>query len=511
MVSYPRVCRSPAGWTVQSEQARHHAATASAEHRRRARQDLGGPAPAVRRRGRGAAIRRLGPAPAVRRRGRGAAAVAERLLGRVAHGRLSPLPVGLRFWDGSALPADGAPTVLVRDPAALAHLLRAPGQLGLARAWVEGSLDIDGDLEAVLRTRDTFVGLTLTAADRARLAAATLRLGGPGLLRPPPVPAIEARLRGRRRSLERDRDAVRHHYDLSNRFYRLLLGPTMVYSCAYFATPSDSLEAAQERKLDLICRKLQLSEGERLLDIGCGWGSLLIHAAARYGVTAVGVTLSEPQARLARARAAAAGLRGRVEVRVQDYRQVADGPFDKIASVGMYEHVGRAQLGRYVGAVRRLLRPGGLFLNHGITRLAPHPPEPDAFISRYVFPDGELHPLTDIMGALHAAGFETRDAESLREHYPLTLRRWSANLTAHRDQAIAEIGPQRERAWRLYLVASALGFEAGDISVYQVLAARPGAPHGLPLDRTQLLRGRRGTAPATGRTRSQTGATGGRA
>jgi cyclopropane-fatty-acyl-phospholipid synthase len=397
--------------------------------------------------------------------------------------------VTLRFWDGSELRGDDVSdrVVILRDPSALAHLLRSPGQLGLARAWVEGSLDIEGDLESVLRARGAFAGVRVSPPDRARLAAAALRALGPRALKPPPIPPIEARLHGRRHWLTRDRDAVRHHYDVSNRFYQLVLGPTMVYSCAYFDTPDGTLEAAQERKLDLICRKLRLAEDERLLDVGCGWGSLVIHAAAHYGASAVGVTLSEPQAELARERVAAAGLQDRVEIRVQDYREVADGPYDKIASVGMYEHVGRAELGRYARVVARLLRPGGLFLNHGITRLVAHRPEADAFISHYVFPDGELHPVTDMLAVMQSAGFEIRDVESLREHYPLTLRRWVANLSAHRDEAIAEVGPQRERVWRLYMLGSALGFEAGEISVHQALAAKPGAPHGLPLTRAKLL------------------------
>ncbi len=421
---------------------------------------------------------------------RGVAAAAHRALGEVGDGRLSRPPVTIRFWDGSELPSDGTAVVVVRDPTAVAHLLHAPGQLGLARAWVEGSVDVDvdGDLEAVLRGRSTFTGIELSAADLARLGLTALRVCGAPMLRRPPIPAIEARVRGRRRSLARDRDAVRHHYDVSNRFYRLVLGPTMVYSCAYFANVDDTLEVAQERKLDVICRKLRLAEGERLLDIGCGWGSLAIHAATQYGVTAVGVTLSEAQAHLARARVAEAGLQDRVVIRVQDYREVADGPFDKIASIGMYEHVGHAELSRYAHTVANLLRPGGLFLNHGITRLAPHAPEPDAFVSRYVFPDGELHPVTDIMSAVHAAGLEIRDAESLREHYALTLRRWVANLAANRHEAIAEVGSPRERVWRLYMLGSALGFEADEISVYQVLTARPGGRHGLPLDRGELLR-----------------------
>jgi cyclopropane-fatty-acyl-phospholipid synthase len=416
----------------------------------------------------------------------------------VAGGRLALPPVTLRFWDGSELrgQADVPATVVLRDPGALIHVLRAPGQLGLARAWVDGSLDVDGDIEAVLRTREAFARVDLSPVDRARLAREAVRVLGTRLLHPPPIPAIEARLSGRRHWIARDRAAVRHHYDVSNRFYELVLGPSMVYSCAYFATPGETLEAAQERKLDLICRKLRLREGERFLDIGCGWGSLLMHAAAHYGARGVGVTLSEPQAELARERVALAGLTERVEIRVQDYREIPDEPFDKIASVGMYEHVGRAELARYAGTVAQLLRPGGLFLNHGITRLVPHAPEPDPFISRYVFPDGELHPLADVVDALQGATLEVRDVESLRDHYGPTLRRWGANLAAHRDEAIREIGPQRERVWRLYMLGSALGFEAGEISLHQVLAARPGAPHGLPLMRADCY-------PATAPTRSR--------
>jgi cyclopropane-fatty-acyl-phospholipid synthase len=414
-----------------------------------------------------------------------------RTLRSVADGRLAELPVTLRFWDGSQLPAaeraGDAPVVFVSGPTAIAHLVHAPGQLGLARAWLNGALELDGDLEAVLATRARFRNLRIPLSERVRLVLAASRIAGPGALRRPPVPPIEASVSGRRHSLTRDRAAVRHHYDVSNRFYRLVLGPSMVYSCGYFATPGDSLEVAQERKLDLICRKLRLAPGERLLDIGCGWGSLLLHAAAHYGVRAVGVTLSEPQAQLARVRAREAGLGDRVEVRVADYRQTADGPFDKIASVGMYEHVGRSELDRYVRVVKGLLAPGGLFLNHGIASLASQQSGPDTFIARYVFPDGELHPVTDLMSSMQAAGLEIRDAESLREHYPLTLRRWAANVQARQADAISEVGEARVRIWRLYMLASAQAFEAGDITVYQTLAVNHDAPHDLPLDRAELL------------------------
>jgi len=417
-----------------------------------------------------------------------------RTLAGIADGRFERLPVTLRFWDGSVLESvrADAPVVDVRDTSAIGHLLHAPNQIGLARAWVSGGLAVadDSELEAVLRLRGEFGTLALTAAERVRLVAAAVRVAGPAVLRRPPVPAIEARRPGRLHSLGRDRAAIEHHYDVSNAFYRLLLGPSMVYSCAYFDHPGESLDAAQERKLDLICRKLRLAPDERLLDIGCGWGSLLIHAAERYGVRGVGVTLSPSQAALARERIAAAGLADRIEIRVQDYREIRDDPFDKIASVGMYEHVGRAELQHYAETLHSLLRPGGLVLNHGIARLHSEPPPPDTFLTRYVFPDGELHPVTDVMGAMQVAGLEVRDVESLREHYTLTLRGWLANLAARRTQAQAEIGSAREAVWRLYMLGSALGFEAGDITVYQVLGTRAGADHELPLRRAQWLRER---------------------
>ena len=433
-------------------------------------------------------LRHVGPPSS---RGSDVALSAGRALRSVAGGRLGTLPVTLRFWDGSELtaeePSGDAPKLIIHSPAAIADLLHAPGQIGLTRAWLNGTLELDGDLEAVLRTRQRFQDLHISPSERARLALAAARIAGLEALRRPPVPSIEASLAGQRHTPARDREAVRHHYDVSNDFYRLVLGPSMVYSCAYFATPDDTLEEAQERKLDLICRKLSLTPGERFLDIGCGWGSLVLHAARNYDVRSVGITLSGPQAQLARARIREAGLDDQVEVRVADYREVLDGPFDKIASVGMYEHVGRRELDSYVHAVRRLLAPGGVFLNHGIARLDSRPSGPNTFITRYVFPDGELHPVSDLIGALQTAGLEPRDLESLREHYPLTLRRWAANLEAHRDLAIADAGEARERVWRLYMLACAQAFEAGEITVYQTVATQPEARHPLPLDRTELL------------------------
>jgi cyclopropane-fatty-acyl-phospholipid synthase len=270
-----------------------------------------------------------------------------------------------------------------------------------------------------------------------------------------------------------------------------------VYSCAYFSESDDSLEEAQLRKLDLICRKLALRPGDRVLDIGCGWGSLVIHAATHYGARAVGITLSESQARTARERIRAAGVSDLCEIRVEDYREIADGPYDAIASVGMYEHVGREQLSAYGTTVVRLLRPGGTFLNHGIVRLLDAELPRKRFIDRFVFPDGDLHPLDVLLQALRDAGLEVRDVEALREHYGLTLRAWLANLARNRDAAIAAAGPERERVWRLYMTGTARAFERGELSVVQTLALMPGATHRLPLDRRGLLgkRAGEGTAP----------------
>jgi cyclopropane-fatty-acyl-phospholipid synthase len=423
----------------------------------------------------------------------GVAAILAPVARRVAGGALATLPFGVRFWDGSELPGppqeaggEPRPTVLVRSPRALERALREPNELGFGRAWVAGELDVEGDLEQAMRLAQQVRGARLTAADRLRILRAARAVGALHLRGPTPPAAETVRRRGRKHTLSRDRAVIQHHYDVSNRFYRLMLGPTMVYSCAYFADPDDTLEEAQERKLDVICRKLRLREGDRLLDVGCGWGSLVIHAATRYGARAVGVTISEAQAELARERVREAGVADRCEIRLADYREVDDGPYDKIASVGMYEHVGRDQLPVYVERLGRLTRPGGLVLNHGITRLHSGQTGKKSFVWRYVFPDGELHPVSAIVDELQRGGLEVRDVESIREHYAFTLRRWVANLIAHHDEAAAEAGEERERVWRLYMTGSALSFERGDIGVYQVLAVRPEAPHELPLARADV-------------------------
>jgi cyclopropane-fatty-acyl-phospholipid synthase len=390
-------------------------------------------------------------------------------------------PWRLRAWDGSEAGPAGAPVLAVRSPRAVRRLLWAPGELGLVRAYVAGEIDLEDDVFPTLEALSPVGRLSSTAAfarpgpaqwlDVARTAAA---LGGVG--RPPAPPPEEfRRRRGRAHSRRRDAAAIAHHYDVSNDFYALVLGPTMVYSCALWTDPGTGLDAAQEAKLDLVCRKLGLRPGMRLLDVGCGWGSLALHAAQRYGVDVVGITLSAPQADLARQRVAAAGLDGRVTIRVQDYRDVADEPFDAISSIGMAEHVGRAALGGYVRALHGLLRPGGRLLNHAISWTAPQATwDDDTLVARYVFPDGEILPLSLTVAALTDAGFDLLDVEGLRRHYALTLRAWVERLEKQWDAAVALTSEGRARVWRLYMAASALSFEAGKLGVDQVLVQRRG-------------------------------------
>jgi cyclopropane-fatty-acyl-phospholipid synthase len=381
------------------------------------------------------------------------------------------IPVGVEAYDGSrAGPADAATTLVIRSPDAVRRVLTAPGELGLARAYVAGDLDLRGSIWDLLALRDRVPGVRLSPRVLRRLVD---ELGGWRQVRRLPPPREEARLRGRRHSPQRDAAAISHHYDVSNEFYRLVLGPSMTYSCAVFRHPDDSLEEAQANKYELICRKLGLEPGMRLLDVGCGWGGMVIHAARHHGVRAVGVTLSRRQAELAEKRVVEAGLSGRVEVRVQDYRDVDDGPYDAISSIGMFEHVGESRLATYFGRLRALLRPGGRLLNHGISR----PPGSrsarlprNSFINRYVFPDGELHEVGRVVSITQEAGFEVRHLESLREHYALTLRRWVANLEANWPQAVEEVGEGRARVWRLYMAGSAVNFEAGRTQVHQVLS-----------------------------------------
>lgn len=412
------------------------------------------------------------------------------VLENIAGGVLRSRRFAMRFWDGSKLPAttpsSKPPTILINDPAALADLAREPNELGLARAWAQGTIDLVGELDDIFAIGEQMPRPQLSTLDGLRALYAAWRLLGRDMLRAPrPLAAEIGERTGHAHSAGRDRQAVRHHYDVPTDFHRLVIGESMVYSCAYFASTKDTLEQAQERKLDVICRKLRLIPGGRLLDVGCGWGSLVLHAARAYGVRALGVTLSEPQAEEARNRIAAAGpdVAARCEIRVCDYREITDGPYDAVASVGMYEHVGLAQLDTYTATIHRLLRPGGLFLNHGIARLTQSQAKTNRFIDRFIFPDGELHPVGELIRSLERQHFEVRDLEALREHYALTLRRWIANLSTNRGRATEIAGSELERIWRLYLTGSARAFEHGRLSIFQVLATRPGGTHRLPLVR----------------------------
>ncbi|MEU6320962.1 cyclopropane-fatty-acyl-phospholipid synthase family protein [Streptomyces sp. NPDC047009] len=406
-----------------------------------------------------------------------------------------PVPVRIRAWDGSEAGPPGAPALVVRNRRALRRLLWKPGELGLARAWVAGDLGIDGDLYTAL---DLMAGLIWDRGEDARSLARAVRdpevraaAGGlaklAGFFPPPPPPREEVRkARGHLHTRRSDKRAISHHYDVGNDFYEIVLGPSMVYSCAYWAAPDGTLEDAQRDKLELVCHKLGLKPGQRLLDVGCGWGSMALHAAREYGVSVVGVTLSQEQATYARKRVADEGLSDLVEIRVQDYRDVVDGPYDAISSIGMAEHVGAERYLEYARDLYALLKPGGRLLNHQIAR-RPRRDESsysvDAFIDAYVFPDGELAPIGTTVTQLERAGFEVRDVESLRAHYALTLRRWVANLEAEWAQAQRLTSPGRARVWRLYMAASALAFERNRIGVNQVLAVRTpeSGASGLPL------------------------------
>jgi cyclopropane-fatty-acyl-phospholipid synthase len=394
----------------------------------------------------------------------------------------------VRFWDGTtwnASPdADARFTIVVSHPAALRRMFRSPNQLTLGEAYIYGDFDIEGDIVEAFTLAELLCGLHWKAGDKLRYGKYLSTLPS---TRRSPFQRQKARFAGTRHSRKRDRQAVCYHYNVSNDFYRLWLDERMVYSCAYFASPDESLDVAQLRKLDYICRKLRLKQGEHLLDIGCGWGGLILHAARNYGVEALGITLSRPQADLANERIREAGLADRCRVEVRDYRE-ADSPngFDKLVSIGMFEHVGEKKLDEYFSRAWRLLRPGGVFLNHGIADSLSIPAlKGPSFIDRYVFPDGELLPVCDTLHAAEANGFEVRDLESLREHYALTLKQWVERLERRRDEACRLTDDMTYRIWRLYMAGSAHGFEIGRLNLYQALLSKPDrGKSGLPLTRS---------------------------
>ncbi len=382
-------------------------------------------------------------------------------------------PFEIRFWDGTLLTAThaSAPCFELRSPSAVAQMLRAPGRLGLGRAYVEGSLDAK-DLDAAFAVVDGWTPQPVSPGDRLRLlaAAAVAAARSPAARRP----RIELLLDGERHTRERDAAAVRYHYDVGNEFFALFLDSSMTYSCALFSRGAETLEQAQQAKLALVAAKLGLRPGMRVLDVGCGWGSFAIHAAREHGVSVLGITLSEEQAALARRRVFEAGVAERVEIRVADYRQLQDGPVDAIASIGMVEHVGEARVDEYARTLTSLLAPGGMLLNHGIAALrADDDASGDLFTNRYVFPDAEPLYLSRIQLALERAGLVTQHAEGFAADYVTTLEHWARRLDARLEDARRLVGDQRTRVWRLYLRGARLGFESGHTSVYQVLARRP--------------------------------------
>jgi cyclopropane-fatty-acyl-phospholipid synthase len=404
---------------------------------------------------------------------------------------------GVRLWDGTMWPEEPVEsptfTLVLNHPGALRQMFLPPSELSLGESYIYGDFDVEGDLIAAFPLATYFEEMDLGLGDKLGLAWKLRSLPNTGASR---EGRQAATVSGNRHSRRRDRQAISYHYNVSNDFYALWLDRRMVYSCGYFVDPDEDIHTAQERKLDYICRKLRLEPGERLLDIGCGWGGLVLHAAERYGVEALGITLSQPQVAFAQRRIAETGLDDRCRVEYRDYREVtpSEGPgqglFDKLVSVGMFEHVGEAKMRTYFKRAWDILRPRGLFLNHAIARPGwePKTEGQDTFSNRYVFPDGELTPISHSLGFAEELGFEVRDVESLREHYALTLRRWVRRLEEQQEEALAYVDDVTYRIWRLFMSGSADGFESGRLNVYQALLAKPGpdGSSGLPLTRADL-------------------------
>ncbi|MDE3154342.1 MAG: class I SAM-dependent methyltransferase [Acidobacteriota bacterium] len=407
-------------------------------------------------------------------------------------GQYDPRDFDVRFWDGSLWASpEGRPrfTLILTHAGALRRMFANRDEGRLGECFVAGDFDIEGDLEAAFRLADHLMTRHFTWRDRLALRRLLNHL--PDADRSGGATFATASLRGHTHSRARDRSAVTYHYDFSNDFFRLFLDRAMVYSCAYFASPDEDIDTAQARKLDYLCRKLRLRPGERLLDIGCGWGGLIVHAARAWGATATGITLSEAQASVAAERIREAGLESRCRVEVRDYRDLpADGRYDKIVSVGMVEHVGATRLGDFCAHAWQALRPGGVFLLHGIGTSRPDLAHRGPFAQQYVFPDSELVSIATTLAAAEAAGFEVRDVESLREHYALTLRRWQERLQARWAEASALAGEAACRVWRLFMAGAAYRFRINDYNLYQTLLAKPRhGTSGLPLTRADWYRG----------------------
>ena len=414
--------------------------------------------------------------------------------------------LALRLWNGTTLrlgnaaphASDPSFTLVCHHPGVVRSMLLGRDPLRLAEAYFQGDIDVEGDFFAALCLKDHMHSIRLSLRDRLGALLTALRLQAPGEARPD-FPSHRSTLHGRAvkaHSKTENRAAISFHYDVSNEFYRLWLDQERVYSCAYFTSPDESLDQAQRNKLEHVCRKLRLQPGDRLLDIGCGWGALVCWAARHHGVRAHGITLSRQQLESAQQRIVDEGLQDRVTVELRDYRDLEGvGVFDKVSSIGMFEHVGLANLPTYLATVRRVLRPGGLFLNHGIT----HDEEgwnksvASEFINRFVFPDGELDCVSNIQLGMERAGFEIHDVEGLRPHYALTLRHWVQRLEANRDAALREVDEPTYRIWRLYMAACALDFEAGTTGIYQILAStRNRGEWPVPWSRGDLYAGRVG-------------------
>jgi len=410
----------------------------------------------------------------------------------------SPRRFGIRLWNGTELPVEGQPPVclVLNHPGALRRMFKPPVELSLGEAFVLKDFDIEGDIFSAFQLMESITTRSFSTGEIIRIALGLSELpaAGPRLAqRRGPV-----KLRGTVHSRERDLVAVQYHYDVGNNFYALWLDRNLQYSCAYFPTGTEDLDTAQERKMEYICRKLRLQRGERLLDIGCGWGGLARYAAKQYGAQVLGVTLSKNQKAHADEQIAHEGIRGQVAVDLEDYRDLGDETFDKIVSVGMFEHVGRDHLPEYFAQAYRLLKPGGLFLNHGISRRAGSEKNRPgwiqkrifgnwAFMQKYIFPDGELTPVSEVNVMAENAGFEVRDVENLREHYALTLKHWVNRLAEHRAEAIKASDEVIYRTWRLYMSASAYAFESGNINVNQTLLAKiVNGKSSVPLSRTDL-------------------------